>query len=84
MEISPPRKMRQLFDFSRDEDLVAEFSIEKKGKGGSVRWIWFVRKLRRDTRKSWKEVPSFSAVQGKENVIKMRLEVREEGRRYEY
>lgn len=46
--------------------------------------VWFVRKLRRDTRKSWKEVPSFSGVQGKENVIKMRLEVREEGRRYEY
>lgn len=46
--------------------------------------VWFVRKLRRDTRKSWKEVPSFSAVQGKENVIKMHLEVREEGRRYEY
>lgn len=39
MEISPPRKMCQLFDFSRGEDLVAEFSIEKKGKGGSVRCL---------------------------------------------
>lgn len=75
MEISPPRKMCQLFDFSRGEDLVAEFSIEKKKKGGSVRCL---------VRSPFFQL--FFQLQGKEreNVIKMRLEVREEGRRYEY
>lgn len=83
MEISPPRKMCQLFDFSRGEDLAAEFSIERKEKGGSVRCL--VRS-KAEERRVERTVPSFSAVQGKEreNVIKMRLEVREEGRRYEY
>lgn len=80
MEISPPRKMCQLFDFSRGEDLAAEFSIERKEKGGSVRCL-----VRSKAEEKYAE-EFFSAVQGKEreNVIKMRLEVREEGRRYEY